>query len=701
MAAMQRPQWISLARNMTTVGVAALVLVCALGGWSCGFELCRVWILSGWKCAAWLLSAFGLGVFAKNKVFDRATDGLSLAFAFGIAILLLVDQWLGTLGLLGAWRGVVALGMLVPGWSVALRLMLRAWKLQPQDNVNTFWWWPALGAIAALLIAASISPGVMWSTEFGGYDALEYHLQAPKEWMAAGAIRPLEFLAYSGMPNFVEGGFLHLMSFASDACDGAVACQMLHACMLLVAAFVLADCAAIFARACGVNEGVARIVALCAMLSTPWMIVVGSLAYSESGIVLAFACILNVFARKPRSLPWAGFMFGVLMAVLIGSKASSIILVVPALMAWLALGMGRGYVNWKCIAWGALAMTIGLAPWLARNWYYAGSPFFPLATNLVGLGWWSGEQSVRWNQAHASDANVLQRALAVWNQLFIFGVGTNPTAGEPWKWFWGALPWLGVIGMVTLVFRRATRRVAIALAGGGALIVIGWMVATHLQSRFLIPLAVPLSLACGLAMASVFTGATHEQYPAARARKPLRMALGLWACLPAWYLATDTPNSLYFIGQNGYFQGDDDWRDLRSRDAILRDAVLDNMTVELVMNHWRPEWRVLSVGWSTPFWLQPNARLTWSSVWDTNAIEACDGLSVEEATALLSKNFDALLIDVPMLERWKRSGWLSPKINLDQLKELSKSLTQVAQLGGGKILLDLRGNAGLNLPDVE
>ena len=698
---MKPAKWTSLAWNAVVACLAGTALATCLGGWNEGFELWRVWILSGWKCAAWLLSAFGLGMFAKDKVFDRATDGLSLAFAFGIAILLVVDQWLGTLGLLGGWRGVVAFGALVPGWIMALRLMLRAWKLQPQDNVNTFWWWPALGAIATLLIAASISPGVMWSTEFGGYDALEYHLQAPKEWMAAGAIRPLEFLAYSGMPNFVEGGFLHVMSLASDARDGAVACQMLHASMLLVAAFVLADCAAIFARACGVNEGVARIVALCAMLSTPWMIVVGSLAYSESGIVLAFACILNVFVRKPRSLPWAGFMLGVLMAVLIGSKLSSIILVVPALMACLALGIGRACLHWKCMAWGALAMTIGLTPWLARNWYYTGSPFFPLATNLVGLGWWSGEQSVRWNQAHASDANAMQRALAVWNQLFVFGVGTNPTAGEPWKWFWGALPWLGVIGVVTLAFRRATRRVAIALAVSGALIVIGWMVATHLQSRFLIPLAVPLSLACGLAMASVCTRATHEQYSTTGALKPLRMALGLWACLPGFFLATDTPNSLSFIGQNSYFQGDDDWRDLRSREAGLRDAVLDNMTVELVMNHWQPQWRVLSVGWSTPFWLQPNARLTWSSVWDTNAIEACDGLSVEEATALLSKNFDALLIDVPMLERWKRSGWLSPKINLDQLKELSKSLTHVARLRGGKILLDLRGNAVLNLPAVE
>jgi hypothetical protein len=215
-----------LARNAIVAGLAAVVLGCFLGGWICGFELLRVWILSGWQCAAWLLSAFGLGVFAKDIVFGRGEDGCALSFAFGIAIQLVVDQWLGSLGLFSAVGGSVALVVFFPGWIMALRFFMRAWKLQPQDNVNTFWWWPALGAIAALLIAASISPGVMWSTEFGGYDALEYHLQAPKEWMAAGSIRPLEFLAYSGMPNFVEGGFLHLMSFASDARDGAVACHI-------------------------------------------------------------------------------------------------------------------------------------------------------------------------------------------------------------------------------------------------------------------------------------------------------------------------------------------------------------------------------------------------------------------------------------------------------------------------------------------
>ena len=699
---MQPLRWTSLAIGAALTGVSAAVLAITLGGLNCGFELFQVWIFSGWKCGAWLLSAFGLGVMVNRKVLGRGVNAYALASAFGISIQLIVDQWLGSLGLLGLLGGLIAVGILIPGWIFALRFIFGARESQAQEMTAKFsWWWASIPSIAALLIAASVSPGIMWSTEFGGYDALEYHLQAPKEWLAIGAIRPLEFLAYSGMPNFVEGGFLHLMSASSDARDGVVACQLLHASMLLVAAFVLADTAVLLARRLEINERVARVSALCAMLATPWAIVVGSLAYSESGILLAFAAILNVVVRKSVSRHWGGLMLGVLVAVVVGSKASSIILVVPAVLAWWALGNDRDLMNWKSIAWSALALTIGLAPWLARNWYYAGAPFFPLASNLLGLGWWSAEQSMRWNQAHASDASVMQRLHELWNQLFIFGMGENPTRGEPWKWFWGPLPWIAACSVVVLTFRRATRSMSLALTLSIAIIVLGWMFATHLQSRFLIPLVIPFALMSGLAIALVFggaepktkTSASHQLTPL-----PLLLLLATWACLPAWNLATDTPGCVYFIGQNAYFQGDDDWRDLRSSDASLRQGASKNLTAELVINHLHPEWRVLSVGWSTPLWIKSGASLTWSSVWDINPIETCDGLTVAETIALLSKNYDAILIDVPMLERWKWSGWLSPRINMDQLMQLSKSLPRLATLNGGKILLGLRGHVDLNLP---
>ena len=698
---MQPLRWNSLAIGAALTAVSAAVLAITLGGLNCGFELFQVWIFSGWKCGAWLLSAFGLGVMVNKKVFGRGVNAYALASAFGIAIQLVADQWLGSLGLLGLLGGLIAVGILIPGWIFALRFIFGARELQPQEIANNFWWWPALPAVAALLISASVSPGIMWSTEFGGYDALEYHLQAPKEWLAVGAIRPLEFLAYSGMPNFVEGGFLHLMSASSDARDGVVACQLLHASMLLVAAFVLADTAVLLARRLKINEHVAQVGALCAMLATPWTIVVGSLAYSESGILLAFAAILNVVARDSVSRLWGGLMLGVLVAVVVGSKASSIILVVPAVLAWWALGNDRELMNWKSIAWSALALTIGLAPWLARNWYYTGAPFFPLASNLLGLGWWSAEQSMRWNQAHASDASVMQRAHALWTQLFIFGVGENPTRGEPWKWFWGPLPWIAACSVVVLTFRRATRSMSLALTLSVAIIVLGWMFATHLQSRFLIPLVIPFALMCGLASALVFggaaakpkTSATHQPAPL-----PLLLILAAWACLPAWNFATDTPGSVYFIGQNAFFQGDDDLRDLGSSEASLRRVASENLTAELVINHLRPKWRVLSVGWSTPLWIKSGASLAWSSVWDTNPIEACHGMTVNETIALLSKNYDAIILDVPMLERWRYSGWLSPKINMEQLMQLSKSLPHLASLNGGKIILGFRANDGTPFP---
>lgn len=698
---MQPLRWNSLAIGAALTAVSAAVLAITLGGLNCGFELFQVWIFSGWKCGAWILSAFGLGVMVNKKVLGRGVNAYALASAFGIAIQLVADQWLGSLGLLGLLGGLIAVGILIPGWIFALRFIFGARELQPQEIANNFWWWPALPAVAALLISASVSPGIMWSTEFGGYDALEYHLQAPKEWLAVGAIRPLEFLAYSGMPNFVEGGFLHLMSASSDARDGVLACQLLHASMLLVAAFVLADTAVLLARRLKINEHVARVGALCAMLATPWTIVVGSLAYSESGILLAFAAILNVVARESVSRLWGGLMLGVLVAVVVGSKASSIILVVPAVLAWWALGNDRDLMNWKSIAWSALALTIGLAPWLARNWYYTGAPFFPLASNLLGLGWWSTEQSMRWNQAHASDASVMQRAHALWTQLFIFGVGENPTRGEPWKWFWGPLPWIAACSVVVLIFRRATRSMSLALTLSVAIIVLGWMFATHLQSRFLIPLVIPFALMCGLASALVFGGAAAEPKTSAThqaAPLPLLLILAAWACLPAWNFVTDTPGSVYFIGQNGFFQGDDDWRDLRSSDASLRQDASKNLTAELVINHLHPEWRVLSVGWSTPLWIKSGASLAWSSVWDTNPIEACHGMTVNETIALLSKKYDAIILDVPMLERWRYSGWLSPKINMDQLMQLSKSVPHLASLNGGKILLGLRANDGTPFP---
>jgi hypothetical protein len=674
------------------VAIATTAFAIWLGGIGTGLLTCTECLSSGWRVAAWLGSAAGIGRIAADRFLKASPAATTLAV--GVAIQLAMDQWLGSTGLLhGPWGWIA----LLPGWSSLIHAAVSrhhpARDASAQDAGST-WWWPAMPALTALIIAACVAPGILWSSEFGGYDVLEYHLQAPKEWLVLGSIQPLKHLAYSGMPNFVEGAFLHLMSLGGDPRDSAVACQLLHASMVIVAAAALGDAAECLAQRLSLDAATSRVTAWCATLATPWIIVTGSLAYSESGVLLALAALVSVSTRLSIGDPRAAGVAGILMAVVVGSKASSAILVLPGLILWM-MAMPRGsWISWRgATSCGAAFLACG-APWLWRNWTATGAPLFPLLGSAADNGWWSAEQAARWNHAHASAAAVTDRLPALWNQLLAFGLGSNPSPGEPWRWFWGPLPWLAIAATLSLAFSPATRRVAAALALFGAWIALSWMSFTHLQSRFLIPLAIPGALAVALA-----AGWWRRAYP--RALGPLCVTLAVWACLPLWFLATDTPGAVRFIGQERFFRGDADWLQLRTGDARARDEVRANISAELLINHLQPSWRWLGVGWSTPFWTRPDAALDWASVWDTNPLEATRGLADDQAIAALSEKYDAIIVDVPMLLRWKRSGWLSPNIDLEQVRRLSATLPHLAELSGGRLVLGLRGHTRLEEPHSD
>ena len=53
-----------------------------------------------------------------------------------------------------------------------------------------------------LVVAACAAPGWLWQTEFGGYDAMAYHLQLPREWFEQGRITTSTWNVYSAMPNY-------------------------------------------------------------------------------------------------------------------------------------------------------------------------------------------------------------------------------------------------------------------------------------------------------------------------------------------------------------------------------------------------------------------------------------------------------------------------------------------------------------------
>jgi hypothetical protein len=612
------------------------------------------------KALLWFASAAGLGRAAGVAL---RMQGSAAQVAIGVGLLLCATQWAGTLGLfqLGLIGGLL---VLAPGW-----WMLGRHLLSSARRDEPVWLAAAIGiAAGAMLVASMVPTGFIWSTEFGGYDALSYHLQVPREWALGGTFRPLLHNAYSGLPNFIEGAYAHLMTLRMDPREAALACQLLHAGIAMLAAWALGDAL----TECGAGRGVATL----ALLATPWVTVTGSLAYCESGVLLGMALAMHATHAQG---PWrSGVLFGLAAATLVGSKASCVVLALPAaLAAQLLRPAPLKDARWW-LAWISLAL-VALFPWLLRNAIATTAPVFPLMASHLGRGWWSPEQAARWDAAHGGVGGFMQRIEALWRQFFMFGVGKNPVPGEPWRWLWGPLPWLGITALMMLWRDAATRRAATVLTAMSALIVLGWIGFTHLQSRFLMPMAVPLALAVGM---------VWPRLQRASLRRVTTLAALSWALLPAWTLAQDSPQSLPLVGRVDRASGDLDIELLRSPNDGDVEVVMAGPMVEAALGTLFDGERVLSVGWSTPFWLPPSTNLRWSTVWDTNPVEVA--LQQPDPLRWLRERFDLVLIDEGMLARWRNSGWLAPGLDLARLRDALRDCPQMKLLGGCR-LVGLRG----------
>src|SRR5690606_22148703 len=101
------------------------------------------------------------------------------------------------------------------------------------------WSWAALSwtpGLGLLLVAACCPPGSIWRTEAFGYDVMSYHLQVPREWLAAGGMVELEHNVYSYFPGLFEAGFLHLSAMHGSVRGAIYSCQLLHVTTALLAA---------------------------------------------------------------------------------------------------------------------------------------------------------------------------------------------------------------------------------------------------------------------------------------------------------------------------------------------------------------------------------------------------------------------------------------------------------------------------------
>lgn len=688
------------------LGLALLVAIGTFlwaAGWSGPGGAHRGWpalaalVQGGSVALLWLAMAAGFGGVLADRLLgptraSRGADRFALELALGVACGFLLDLWLGSLGLLTALGGVVAWVPILVG---AILFLLRwrrgdmPWPKLPSAANQA--WLPIAVAVplALLLLAAASEPGWLWASEFGGYDALSYHLQLPKEWLSLGRVATLEHNAYSGLPSAFEATVLHLFVLANGPATGAIAAQYLAVGGTLLTAVAIGGLAN---RVLAPDSGHVGWIAAALYLGTPWVVVVGSLAYNDGFIPLFLVGGLLLILAAPRGAA-LGIGLAILFAAAFGAKPTAIGFAVAPMVLFVALRSRRASVLPILIA-GAGA-SILLAPWLVRNGLATGNPFHPFAERLFGSGrFWSADQSAIFRRAHEAQAGPIERVGLLVQRTLLFGFGRNPAPGEPWIPLWSLLPFLGVIGVVQLALRRSTRTIGLALAALLAVQCFFWLGWTHLQSRFLLPATVPLAVAAAHALRVVagFLGT-----------RAIAAMLVAWSLLPLWVYRHERPiddgsggvvgTPSFLIGGSGFATGDAFAEELaRATDPAVRTALLESAPVALFVNHLLPAGeRVLLFGDARPFHLR--RPVVYTTVWDRGPLDRVAARLPERpeawAAALREEGFRFVIVDVAMLDRWMRSGWLNPRFTVDAIRGFIGGARVVHRFPNNALLLDL------------
>ncbi len=639
--------------------------------------------------AAWMLSALGLGA-ACVRLLRLGAVPWPVALSLGCAALLTIDCAAGTLGAFSnAQSRVAAVLLLVPG----IVLLWRSLALQrrgageclrlPSSDASPAGPWllfAAAPALAVLLLACAGAPGWIWSTEFGGYDALSYHLLLPREWTALGGIATLPHNIYSALPSFMESAFMHLMAVQGNPAAGALDAQVLHALFTIAAAFMLVEIARLL-------SGGEPWTAAALLLGVPWVIVAGSLAYDEMAMLLLFAAmlwaVLLAWEERP-SRSWT-IALALLAAAAIGVKMTAALFVVaPIALLWIWRAVRARRESdasaGRLLASVATAVVVGaavLSPWWLRTAFSTGSPLFP----ALGDGGLGEARAQVFRSAHgALPAAEWPRAL--WNEFLAAGLGSAPQdnaggAAAPWRPFWSVLPWLGAVAAIVLLATAQFRRAAGALCAVLCVQLVLWLLLTHAKGRFLLPTAVPLALLVSMALSLAV--------PRARGLLPRAVLCALltaWCAQPFVCYMVDGPRIELDVGSQKEGR-------LVAAEGIgiekLFSGEVGEDSLPATLRALPQGSRVVTLGANAVFWW--STVPTYASVWNEHpliaALEATDAGSAAVRAALRSRGWTHVVVDEVMLNVWRRSGWLDSRITPERVRALCMSLKPLRLQAGG------------------
>lgn len=505
------PTWHRRSWSINTCAALFLAILFVLGRASWQEILLRL-LTDGMAAVGWAISAAAMGyVLLRWLKCDGVLKAVT-AFGVGIGVESTAILLLGLAGLLNRYSAII---ICFGGLAIALvwlvrrrkQIDLEAWSKQPAP-----WQWLwilAMPILAFAVLAAFFPPGILWGqNEPNGYDVLEYHLQVPREWFEAGKIIPLHHNVFSYFPMLVESHFLLAMHVNGGPWAGMYLAQLMHLTMCIAVVM------AVYALA---GRGWGGVLAGLAVCATPWIPMLGSIAYNEGAgllfvtLAVGWACMANCqlpiaeltptptrslavaeSAHFPRSTRGGdkqstgrgereGKSGEILLAGILGGFACCAKYTnVPIVFIVIPLAMLIVRPSFKTLGYGLLGVLGALvvfSPWLIRNWIWTGNPVFPEVMNLLGRAHFSPVQVERWRRAYWPDpkyAGFDGHLKAVWEQIL-----------SDWRFGFAILP----LGFVAMMFHRTGQTAMLALVIVG---ITGIWLGTHLQGRFYV-LVVPLA----------------------------------------------------------------------------------------------------------------------------------------------------------------------------------------------------------------
>jgi hypothetical protein len=577
----------------------------------------------------------GLGLHRALELWERRP----LAFLLGASGLGVATLLAGRLGWLGPWlvRVALSLPILLEFGVRVLRSRRGRQNKEPEsarpvpDARPSISELPSIGfALIAAPFLLVMALGAMLPTV--DYDAIEYHLQGPKEYFQAGKIAFLPHNVYTSMPFGVE--MLHVlgMEVLADWWKGALAGQ------LLVACFAPAAAALIAATATRWGSARAGWFAALVYLTTPWIYRLAELPYVEGPLCAYHAALIWSFCRTAK---WTGTaILGVRLWGIVGLLAGgamackypalvSAVLPFGLLALFAALRQRSGRLLLAYVAgWGAI-----MIPWLAKNVVDTGNPVYPLAYKVFGGRDWDAAREAQWTAAHGPRPI---SAAAMGEALF------DVAGRSDWH-----SPLFAALAPLALM-RRESRRLALALWGYVVYLFLTWWLLTHRLDRFWLPLLPALAVLAGL-------GADWT-----RSRGWL-VVLGLM-----FAVATVLNFTMISTALTGLNEWTGDLHVLRTRVPSMTNPPLARLDALLP-----PDAKVLLVGQASVFHL--NHRVVYNTVFNREIFEglARGRTPAEVARALHQRGITHIYVDWFEIDRYRSPGnygftpFVTPKVFSD------------------------------------